>query len=124
MGKFIYWNQNPMDLTEPDCVCRAISLATGIDYYRVEEMLSMVGDYYCCEDLCVSCYSHLLSNIFGFPKVEEVDGLTIEQFCDEFPQGIFLVRVDGHLTTVLNSHIIDIWDCSQEIITDVWRVIM
>ena len=65
-----------------------------------------------------------MSNIFGFPKVEKVDGLTIGQFCDEFPQGIFLVRVDGHLTTVLNSHIIDIGDCSEEIITDVWRVIM
>lgn len=124
MSKFIYWNQNPKSLTEPDCVCRAISLATGIDYYRIEEMLSMVGDYYCCEDLFIGCYRHLLSNIFGFPKVEGVEGLTIEQFSDEFPQGIYLVRVDGHLSCVINSHVVDIWDCSQEVITDVWRVIM
>lgn len=124
MGKFIYWNQNPKSNIEPDCVCRAISLATGIDYYRVEEMLSMVGDYYCCEDLFVGCYRHLLSNIFGFPKVEGVEGLTIEEFSNEFPQGIFLVRVEGHLSTVVNSYIIDIFDCSDMIITDVWRVIM
>lgn len=122
VGNFIYWNQNPKSKIEPDCVCRAISLATGIPYYRVDEMLSMVGEYYVCEDLCVNCYRHLLSNIFGFPNLDNVDGLTIEQFCNNFPQGIYLVRVDGHLTTVLNSHIIDIWDCSQEFITDVWRV--
>ena len=53
----------------PDCVCRAISLATESNYNDVARLLRENGIDGNCEELCVDCYSEMLKRI-GFEKYD------------------------------------------------------
>lgn len=121
MPNYVYHNVNPLGLTESDCVIRAISLALQMDYHTVISLLQDAGDIYTCEELCVDCYSRLLTEHFQFEKVP-CRGQSVAEFALQHPFGIFLIRMDGHLSCILNGVCYDIWDCTNEILTDVWRV--
>lgn len=118
---FIFLNVNPLGLKEQDCVIRAISLATGVEYQEVIDLLVKTGYSQSCESLCVCCYSYLLNDYFKFKKIE-VKNQTAKDLAKIHPYGIYLIRMDGHLSTLINGKVYDIWDCSNEIITDCWKV--
>lgn len=122
MAKFVYYNNNPYGLTEEDCVTRAISLATRLPYQNIEDKLYLTGELLNCEKLCVNCYRLLLENVFNYKPLNNVEGLYVGEFADIYPYGVYLIRVNGHLTVCIKNTIYDIWDCRDEIVTDVWRV--
>lgn len=107
---------------EKDCVCRAISQALQEDYYLIARKLELVGELFECEKLCQCCYKHLLDYVYGLPRIEEYKGVTVEEFANLFPKGKYIIRVDQHLTTIEDGTILDIWDCSKEIVDIVWKV--
>ena len=121
MANFCYYNVNPYGYEEEDCVTRAITLATGISYEEVQEKLWLISKLLNCCKLCVSCYRHLLDDIFKLQRVE-CDGLTVGEFADTYPIGTYLVRMNGHLSCIIDNTIYDIWDCRDEWLTDAWRV--
>lgn len=46
-----YYNRNPRDLHEEDCVCRAISTALGLDYRVADNLIRLAADAQGCEPL-------------------------------------------------------------------------
>lgn len=122
MADYKFLNLNPLGKREQDCVCRAISLALNEDYRCIEHKLELIGELFECEELCVCCYKHLLDYVYSLQRIEEYQGHTIEEFANHNPYGVFLVRVNGHLTCVIDNKIVDIWDCRNEIVDIVWKV--
>ena len=122
MARYQFLNVNPLGEIEEDCVCRAISLALDEDYYKIQEKLYLVAKLFECESLSVCCYKYSLDDVYDLKRIEEVRGMTIEEFANYFPIGIFIVRVEGHLTCVIDNHIMDIWDCRDKIVDLVWEV--
>lgn len=121
MSKFNYLNVNPLGEEEQDCVCRAISLATGYDYYEIADKLYLTAELFDCDELCVCCYRHLLDYVFDFPKVR-CQGLTVEEFLDEHPYGTYILRMNGHCTCIINGRLFDTYDCLHRVLTDAWQV--
>lgn len=121
MSNYIYHNVNPLGLSEPDCVIRAISFATNTPYQDIIDLLQDAGDFYVCEELCVCCYSQLLTDYFKFEEIE-TNGETVAEFALQHPFGIFLIRMPGHLSCLINGVCYDIWDCTNEKLTNCWRV--
>ena len=122
MARYQFLNVNPLGKIEEDCVCRAISLALDEDYYKIQEKLYLVAKLFECESLCICCYKYLLDDVYDLKRIEETKGMTIEEFANYFPIGIFIVRVEGHLTCIIDNHIMDIWDCRDKIVDLVWEV--
>ena len=122
MARYQCLNVNPVGKIEEDCVCRAISLSLNEDYYKIQEKLHLVAELFECEYLCVCCYKYLLDNVYDLKRIEEVKGMTVEEFANHFPIGVFIVRVEGHLTCVIDNNIMDIWNCKDEIVDLVWEV--
>ena len=118
---FRYYNQNPNGYEIPDCVIRAISLALGVSYYEVISLLHDNAETYQCDELCVCCYEKLLDHDFDLPHYYG-NGDTALEVALNFPEDILLLRMDGHLSCAVRGEIWDIWDCSDEIITDFWIV--
>ena len=120
--RYKYLNLNPDKKTEPDCVFRAITLATEDDYNKIDEKLYYTSRLYDCTKLCVCCYKHLLDDYYKFERLKGFKGYTIEEFSTMNPYGTYIIRVDGHLTCVIDETLYDIWDCRDEIVDIVWQV--
>lgn len=120
MADFIYLNVNPEQQTIEDCVIRAITLCSGLPYDTVCEKLWLTAELYDCDTLCKYCYSHYITNVLKYKEVN-CHNMTVEQFADRHPFGSYLVRIEGHLTTIINGNIYDIWDCRDEMCDTVWK---
>lgn len=121
MARYIYYNQNPDGNKENDCVTRAISLASGLKYTEVRKKLFYTSRLLNCEKLCVCCYEHLLEDVLKYEPIQ-CDELTVEEFADLYPHGTYLVRMNGHISTIINNTIYDIFDCRDIEISNAWKV--
>ncbi len=121
MTNYTYYNRNPDGDRENDCVTRAISLATGISYPEIRKKLFHVSKLYNCPKLTLCCYRHLLDDVFKLQRVN-CEGFTVGEFATRYPCGVYLVRMDGHISTIISGDIIDIFDCSDMLLTDAWKV--
>lgn len=122
MARYKFLNVNPLNKKELDCVCRAISLGLNEDYYVIEEKLKLVAKLFECQTLCVCCYRYLLDNVYDLQRIEDCKGMTIKEFIKHFPKGVYIIRVEGHATCVIDGICYDIWDCTNEIVDIVWKV--
>ena len=114
---FIEFNPNPVGRRVGDCAVRAISRALDIDWE--------------------SAYLLLVSNGFAMgdmPSADAVWGATLRQkgfyrkalpdacpdcynvidFCEEHPNGVYVLGMGGHVATVVDGNLYDSWDSSME----------
>ena len=119
---YTYLNVQPLGIEEEDCVCRAITLALDEEYYQIQNKLYLIADLLECEMLCVCCYQHLLDDVYKLKRVEGYKGCCIKHFVEDHPHGIYIIRIDGHLTCCYEGCVFDIWDCTNKIIDIIWEV--
>ena len=119
---YVYYNRRPDGKRLQDCVCRAISTATGIDYYAVENLLEETAKKYKCEKLCVCCYHNLLEDKFGYKCQYCKDGEKVQDIAKAYLGDKVIIRIHEHLTCSINGIIPDIWDCSKENVDCFWVV--
>lgn len=121
MSRFVYYNKNPNGDRRNDCVTRAISLASGLPYPEIRRKLFHTSRLLNCDKLCVACYRHLLDDVFKYPRVK-CYGNTVNEFAQKHPKGAYLLRMSGHITTIIDGTIFDLFDCGDIEITDAWKV--
>lgn len=114
---FIFDNPNPNDALVGDCVIRAIAIALNkkwddvyIDLstngFLLRDMPSsnrVWGDYlksngyksYIIPNTCPYCY-------------------TIKDFCNDYPQGVYILATGSHVIAVINGDYYDTWDSGNE----------
>ena len=119
MAEFVYLNVNPDKREISDCVTRAIHFCTQIPYSEVRRKLYYTAKLFNCDKLCMSCYRHLIEQVLKCIPVD-CDDMTLEEFADRNNNGVFLVRMAGHISSVVDGKCYDIWDCRDEILTDAW----
>ena len=117
-----YYNRNPDGEHVEDCVCRAISTATGLNYSAVNNLLRLTAEYYTCEKLCVCCYHNLLENVLEYDRYDCTEYETVEDVAKRHPNSKLLIRIDAHLTSSIKGTVDDIWDCSDKLVDCYWIV--
>jgi hypothetical protein len=121
MASFRYYNVSPDGEHKNDCVTRAISLASGMPYAETRKKLRSVATLFDCERICMSCYKHLIENVL-YCKPLDCDGMTVEEFADMHPYGVYLVRMNQHISCIIDNTIYDIFDCREHLLTNAWQV--
>ena len=121
-GNFVYYNRRPDGQHKQDCVCRAISTATGIDYETVDRLLEKNAKENECEKLCVCCYHSLLDGTFGYPRHYCHNNETVEEIAQAHPNDNLIIRIQEHLTCSINGQVLDFWDCSGKAVDCFWIV--
>lgn len=122
MTNFVYYNRNPLHQKIDDCVCRAISTATMLNYNGVINLMKVTSEIYKCDELCVCCYSKLLEDILQYRVHICHNSETVSQIASKYKESVLIIRIDGHLTCALNGQIKDIWDCSDKTVDRFWIV--
>ena len=120
------FNNNPVrpEGGAGDCAVRAISKALDISWEKAYVMLSANG--FLMGDLPNSdlVWGSLLRQ-HGF--VREIvpntcpDCYTVADFCNDNPEGIYVVKSQDHVATVIDGVLFDSWDSSMNIPIYVWR---
>lgn len=115
---WIYYNPNPKGNLVGDCVVRAISLALDQDWNKSYLGISTQG--YELKDMPSSNETwavYLRRN--GFKRYiipnECPDCYTIEEFCRDNPDGVFVVATGTHVVTCINGDYYDTWDSGNKI---------
>lgn len=75
-----------------------------------------------CEELCVCCYNRLLEDILCYPRFDCEFEETVSEIASKYPRNRVIIRIDAHLTTGIYGTILDIWDCSDELVDCYWIV--
>lgn len=107
-NSYKYYNRNPNNDIEGDCVCRAISTATDLQYEAVNNLLELTAMAHDCDKLCVCCYNNLLEKILCYKRIDCFKYETVEDIARQFPRDKILVRINSHLTCVIKGAILDI----------------
>lgn len=121
MARYVYYNRNDDKISRNDCVTRAISLASKLPYSTIRRKLRYTARLLDCCKLCVSCYEFFIREVLGGTPVN-CEGMTINEFAKLHPYGTYLLRMDGHITTLIDFCVYDIFDCREHRITNAWKI--
>ena len=121
MVKYLNKNVNPRNRKTTDCVIRALTVATGEDYYKVLKdlyELQVATGYDMAEKRSIDRY--LEQN--GWTKHKQPKKPNGKKYLvGEINQLIndgdpAVVSLAGHLTAVKDDHLVDVWDCRYKTI--------
>ena len=116
---YVEFNNNPVGRRTGDCSVRAISKALNIGWEAAHLMLDVnaisMGDMP-SSDLVWG--STLRQN--GFYKHLVNEYMTAEDFCEEHPEGVYVLAFGGHVATVISGMLYDAWDSSKEAVQYYW----
>ncbi len=110
---YIFHNENPKNLLTGDCVIRAIAKITDSDWYDVYNAICIQG----AKDADMPSSNRvwiesLKENGFKMKLLPETcpTCYTIKDFCEDFPDGKFLVGTGSHLVAVISGDYYDTYD--------------
>ena len=122
MFRYRYYNRRPDGAEIEDCVCRAISTATGLKYEAVENLLALTSCNYECDKLSVDCYHNLLDGTLCYKQRTCKHNETVGELSERYRDKRLIIRINGHLTCSLYGTIVDIWDCTNKTVDVFWIV--
>lgn len=115
---YSYFNNNPIkNKRVGDCVIRAISKALNQSWEDTYIDLSIQG--YLMGDLLSSnavwgAYLKSKGFIRDIVSTDCPDCYTIKDFCNEHPQGTYVIGTGSHSVCIINGIVFDSWDSSDE----------
>lgn len=121
---YSHFNPNPMGKRVGDCVVRAISKALNQSWEDTYCELTIKG--YTMGDLLSSNAvwgAYLKSKGFEREMIanECPECYTVEDFCKEYLNGVYVLGTGTHAIAVINGDIYDAWDSSNEIPLYFWK---
>lgn len=121
---FEYYEPNPVRTGAIDCAVRAISKALDVTWERAYIMLSLngflMGNIISADEVWGSL---LRQNGFKRQLVPDTcpDCYTVAQFCEDYPEGTFVVKSDEHVATVVNGILYDSWPSENKVVIYFWH---
>ena len=120
---YIEFNNNPTGRKVGDCVVRAISKALDVKWDNAYLQLAInglqMGDMPSSNSVAGSV---LRQHGFSRKAISNTcpDCYTAEDFCREFPTGVYVLFFGGHVACVKDGNLYDAWDSSQEVPQYYW----
>lgn len=117
---FIECNTNPWNKHIEDCAIRAITKATGKDYFDVMDGLIDVADHFEGWDIDEVRTIHTYLTSIGWECCELEYRCTVKQFAEQITDPRVVI-VRGHATCTMNGNTYDTWNCNRYRVKSVYR---
>ena len=113
-----FYNENPLNKYEDDCVIRAISCATNKSWDYVYDYLSDIAQY---EGTLLDKKDFVINYLDRtYRRLNEVG--TVGYVSSLYPNNTLLITMNGHIVCSKNGIIYDTFDCRDRQVQYVWRV--
>ncbi len=121
---FIYYNPNPSKKHVGDCVIRAITKLMNSDWDKVYMDIALQG--YMLHDMPSANFvwgSYLHDKGFRRYVIPDTcpECYTVIDFCNDNPQGKYLLATGTHVIAVQDGNYYDAWDSGYEVPVYYWR---
>lgn len=120
---WIEYQPNPTGRTVGDCSVRAVAKALNTDWETAYLMICSAGFKMGDMPSSNSVWGAVLRE-HGFYRQAVPDMCpecyTAEDFCQDHPDGMYVLGFGTHVATVIDGNIYDSWDSSQEIPQYYW----
>lgn len=118
-----YYNPNPVARSGNDCSVRAISKALGLTWEQAFVRIALngflMGDVMATDSTWGSLLRQHGYHKYIIPNTCP-DCYTAEAFCEDHPDGTYVLGFGGHVATCVDGVLYDSWDSSSEIPVYYW----
>ena len=120
---WVYANPNPCRREEPDCVVRAIAIATDKSWHEVHSGLCRLSAERCTMP-SVNWLWGLYLRGHGFERFlpDCPECTTVREFCRKYPEGTYIIGTGTHAVCVRDGNYIDAWDSGDEVPSYYWKL--
>lgn len=121
---FVSFNKNPLRKKVGDCVIRAISTILGTDWDTAYTGIMLEG--FAMKDMpsANNVWGEYL-NRSGYERKVIPSTCTfcytIRDFCDDHPEGRYIVATGSHVVAVIDGDYFDTWDSGDEVPVYYWE---
>ena len=118
-----FYEPNPVRTGAGDCAVRAIAKALNITWEDAYHLLTENG--FLMGDVISSDYvwGSVLRQ-YGFRRYTVPDYcpecFSVEDLCREYPYGVFVVKSEGHVATVVDGILYDSWPSQHKTVLYFW----
>ena len=121
---FLQYNPNPQGNYVGDCVIRAIAKVTEKDWDSTYLAVAMQG--FAMKDMPSANHiwgAYLKSQGFKQYALPNTcpDCYTVQDFCEDYPSGVYLLATGSHVIAVEDGNYFDSWDSGSEIPIYYWK---
>lgn len=122
---YIEFRNNPTGRLVGDCSIRAVAKALNIGWDEAFDIVAynakQMGDMPSSDSVWGSVLRQHGFRRYAVPN-RCPDCYTAEDFALDHPVGVYVLGFGGHVATVVDGHLYDSWDSSQEIPQYYWRL--
>ena len=124
-GIFVKWHPTPVGNRVEDCAQRAIAAALDVDWDTASDLIYEMAKGMGTTTHDDAAWGAVLRRA-GFVRAvipnRCPDCYTVADFCRDHPRGVYVLKLSGHVATVIDGHVYDTWDSSGEIPTYYWYI--
>lgn len=121
---FIYTNPNPKGRIVGDCTVRALAVALDKSWDKIYDLQYEYGKQIKDMENATHINSEILKDN-GFSRHIIPDTCpscyTIWEFCEDHPEGIYVLGTGSHVVAVKDGNYYDTWDSGDEVPIMYWR---
>lgn len=114
-----FYNANSKGNFVNDCVVRAISTAERETW---DETYNKLSDMAQAEGVLLDNVPFVERYLDKRYKRVAHCSNTVGELIEEYPQGTYLVTMEGHISVIIEGTLFDTFDCRRRRIWGVWRV--
>lgn len=124
MQRYVSYNANPDGNRDIDCTIRAISAALGKSWDEVYVRICVQGFVMRRMPSADHVWGAFLRSQ-GFRRylvdADCPDCYTVRDFCEDHPDGEYILAISGHVVFVRDGQYYDSWDSGQEVPVYYWE---
>ena len=118
---FIFFNANPLQAFNGDCVVRALSLAMNQGWKETFIGLCIQGYKMCDMPSSNIVWAEYLKKNGWIKSALPECCYTVDDFCKDFPTGVYVVGTGTHAICVKDGNVYDTWNSCLEQPIYYWR---